>query len=68
MALDRSSELRLAMKVIPSVELEMPVKGLFLVLVWWPFCSVAQNHFRNFGRGSFKEHFYEIILKLVHWP
>ena len=22
----------------------------------------------NFGRGSFNEYFYDIILKLVHWP
>ena len=26
------------------------------------------NHFSNVGRESFKEHFYEIILKLGHWP
>ena len=29
---------------------------------------MEQNHLSNFGRGSFKEHFYEIILKLRHWP
>ena len=29
---------------------------------------MEQHHFSNFGRGSFKEHFYEIILKLGHWP
>ena len=27
-----------------------------------------QNHFSNFGRGSSKEHFCEIILKSTHWP
>ena len=27
-----------------------------------------QNHFSNFGRGSYKEHFYESILKLGYWP
>ena len=25
------------------------------------------NDFSNFGRGSPKEHFWEIILKLGHW-
>ena len=29
---------------------------------------MEQNHFSNFGRGSPKEHFCEIILKLDHWP
>ena len=29
---------------------------------------MEQNHLSNFGRESFKEHFYEIILKLGHWP
>ena len=29
---------------------------------------MEQCHFSNFRRGSFKEHFYEIILKLSHWP
>ena len=43
---------------------------LFVVffLLWWPFCSAEQNHFSNFGRGSSKEHFCEIILKSTHWP
>ena len=27
---------------------------------------MEQNHFSNFGRGSFKGHFYETILKLGH--
>ena len=36
----------------------MPIK-------WRPFCSAEQNHF---GRGSFKEHFYESVLKSGHWP
>ena len=26
------------------------------------------DHFSNFGRGSLKEHFSEIILKSGHWP
>ena len=42
MALDRSPELRLAMKV--------------------------HNQFSDFGRGSFRKHFYDIILKLGSWP
>ena len=29
---------------------------------------MEQTNFSNFGKGSFKEHFYEIIFKLVHWP
>ena len=37
-------------------------------MLWQPFCSVEQNHFSNFGRGSPKEHFCEIILKLGYWP
>ena len=40
----------------------------FFFLLWWPFCSAEQNHFSNFGRGSSKEHFCEIILKSTHWP
>ena len=40
--------------------------GFFLALV--PLCSAERNHFSNFGRGSPKEHFCEIILKSGHWP
>ena len=40
----------------------------FFFLLWWPFCSAEQNHLSNFGRGSSKEHFCEIILKSTHWP
>ena len=29
---------------------------------------MEQNHFSNFGEGSSKEHFCEIILKSAHWP
>ena len=29
---------------------------------------MEQNHLSNFGRKSFKEHVYETILKLGHWP
>ena len=28
---------------------------------------MEQNDFSNFGRGSPKDHFCEIILKSVHW-
>ena len=56
MALDRSSELRLAMKVMPSVELEMPVKVFFSCFssgghfVQWSktiFAIVVEDHSRN---------------------
>ena len=36
--------------------------------LWWPFCSAEWIHLSNFGRGSPKEHFCEIILKSRHWP
>ena len=29
---------------------------------------MERNDFNNFGRGSPKEHFCEIILKSGHWP
>ena len=29
---------------------------------------MKHSYLRNFGRGSPKEHFCEIILKLGHWP
>ena len=32
------------------------------------FCSVDQNNFSNFGRGSPKVHFCEIIMKSGHLP
>ena len=28
---------------------------------------MEQNDFSNFGKGSHKEHFFEIILKSGHW-
>ena len=30
--------------------------------------ALEQNNFSNFGRGSPKEHFCEIILKSGYWP
>ena len=32
------------------------------------FVHPMKNHFSNFGRGSPKEHFCKIVLKLTHWP
>ena len=61
MTLDRSPELRLAMKVMASVEWKNPIKGFSCFSSGGHF--VEQNHFSNFDRGSFKEHFNEIILK-----
>ena len=29
---------------------------------------MERNHFSNFGSGSSKEHFCEIISKSAHWP
>ena len=43
------------------------LKTFFCYKLWWPFCSVEQNHCCTFGKGSSKKHFYEIILKLSHW-
>ena len=34
----------------------------FLFYLWWPFCSVEQNHLSNFGRGLYEEHLCEHIL------
>ena len=45
----------------------MPIKGVSCFSSGCHFVQ-EQNHFSSFGRGSFKEHFYEIILKLDHWP
>ena len=44
----------------------MTFKGFFLFFLA-ALCSVERNDFCNFGRGSSKEHFCEIILKSVHW-
>ena len=46
---------------------EMSFKDFFYFMLWWPFCSVEQNHFSNFDKGSPKKHFCEIILKTGHW-
>ena len=46
---------------------EMSFNEFFYFKLWWPFCSVEQNHFSNFGKESPKEHFCEIILKSGDW-
>ena len=43
------------------------LKVFFYFSLWQPFCSVEQNDFSNFSRGSPKEHFYEIIWKSGYW-
>ena len=45
----------------PVVQEKMPFKDISYLELWWPFCSVAQNHFGNFGRGHNEEQFCEII-------
>ena len=46
----------------------MSFKGFSVFSFGGHFGSVKWNHFSNFGKGSPKEHFCEIILKLGHWP
>ena len=43
----------------------MSFNGFFYFLA---LTATERNHFSNFSRGSFKEHFCEIILKSAHWP
>ena len=45
----------------------MSFKGFSIFGFGGLLCS-AMNHFSNFGRGSPKEHFCEIILTSGHWP
>ena len=41
---------------------------LFFFYLWRPFYLVERIDFSNFGKGSHKEHFCEIIImKSVHW-
>ena len=35
--------------------------------LWWPLCSVEQNHLWDFGIRHHEEHFCEIILNLDEW-
>ena len=46
----------------------MPIKGFFLGLALASISFNGANHFSNFGRELYKDYFYEIILKLGHWP
>ena len=43
----------------------MSFQGFFYFQLWHPFCSAEPNNFSNFGRGSPKEHFYEMLWQLV---
>ena len=45
----------------------MSLKDISYLELWWPFCSVKQNHLCNFGRGYYEEQFCEIILNLDQW-
>ena len=44
------------------------VSRVFLFSALVAIFSAEWNHFSNFGRGSSKDHFFEIILKSAHWP
>ena len=33
---------------------------IFYFYLWWPFCSSERNRFSYFGRGSAKQHSYEV--------
>ena len=49
-------------------EMSFKVVVFFLYfMLWWRICSAEWNNFNNFGRGSPKEHFCEIILKSFLW-
>ena len=50
------------MKMMASMEREMLLNG-FSIISCGQFWRGDGSHFSNFGRGSFKEHFCEIILK-----
>ena len=36
----------------------------FYFKLWQSFCLMEQNHLSNFGRGHYREHSSEMILKL----
>ena len=46
----------------------MSFKGFSIFSFSGHFVQWSRTIFSNFGRGSPKEYFYEIILKLSHWP
>ena len=45
----------------------MSFKGFSIFSSGSHFLRRERNNFSNFGSGSPKEHFYEIILKSVNW-
>ena len=45
----------------------MPFIFFFLCLALAAILSAERNKISNFGKGSLKEHFCEIILKSRHW-
>ena len=42
----------------------MQFKDISYLQLWQPFCLAERNNLCNFGRGYYKEQFYEIILNL----
>ena len=48
----------------PEVQEEMSFKDISYLELWWPFCSVEQNHLCDFGRGHHEEHSYYVIWNL----
>ena len=45
----------------------MSFKVCLFFYLWRSFCSAERNDYNNFGRGSPKKHFYEIIMELGQW-
>ena len=52
------------MKFGPVVQEEISIKDISYQELWWPFCSVEQNHLCNFGRGHHEEHSCDVIGNL----
>ena len=67
MALDRSPELRLAMKVMASVEWEMLIKSYSYFSSGGHFVQRSKTILAVLVEGH-SIHFYEMILKMGHWP
>ena len=51
------------------IERIFSVKGLLRIYIypWQSSCSSERNGLSNVGRGSLKEHSFEIISKYIHW-
>ena len=45
----------------------MSLKDISYLEVWYPPCSVEQNHLCNFGSRHHEEIFCEILLNLDQW-